>query len=225
MGKAFASALKTVGGKVDGCGSGRQTDLRRLWDAAGWAGYIAKDFDRTAEALGTDKIVYQCNATIAGAREEYEASLARQKAHRKTQGRPVGAKRVVASLTHSPATETRLRPSVSQSTIPGPVNQLLLIKPLKNNEKIRLFRFTRFHEYAMNSAANIILLEHINHMPQFILDAATYSRLMDALLAVSADAYVSQDADPFKIALGEIAGIWSESTLPDCRTEKFLEAA
>lgn len=50
-------------------------------------------------------------------------------------------------------------------------------------------------------------------MPQFILDATTYSRLMDALLAASADAYISQDADPFKIALGEIAGIWPESVL------------
>lgn len=50
-------------------------------------------------------------------------------------------------------------------------------------------------------------------MPQFILDATTYSRLMDALLAVSADACVSQDADAFKIALGEIAGIWPESVL------------
>lgn len=50
-------------------------------------------------------------------------------------------------------------------------------------------------------------------MPQFILDTLTYDRLMVALLTVSADAYVSQDADAFKIALGEIAGIWPESVL------------
>ena len=50
-------------------------------------------------------------------------------------------------------------------------------------------------------------------MPQFILDAMTYSRLMDAFLAAAIDAGVAQDADPFKIALGEIAGIWPESVL------------
>ncbi|CDM57615.1 MULTISPECIES: hypothetical protein [Rhizobium] len=48
-------------------------------------------------------------------------------------------------------------------------------------------------------------------MPQFILDSVTYARLMDALLSCSADVYVSQDTDPFKIALGEIAGLWPES--------------
>ncbi|WP_206366633.1 hypothetical protein, partial [Shinella zoogloeoides] len=88
QGAAFCRALKSAGGKVHGCGAGRQTDIRRLWSAAGWAAYIAKAFDQTAAALGTDKIVYQCRATVAGARAEYEASLRRQKAHRKTQGRP-----------------------------------------------------------------------------------------------------------------------------------------
>ncbi|MBX4874441.1 hypothetical protein HJA89_16325 [Rhizobium bangladeshense] len=83
--KAFREALKSAGGKFQGRGAGRQTDTRKLWNATGWASYIAKDFDRTAEALGTEKIFYQCNATRAGAREEYEASLARQKALRRRQ--------------------------------------------------------------------------------------------------------------------------------------------
>lgn len=113
-GKAFSKALKSAGGKVNGCGSGRQTDLRRLWSATGWKAYLAKAFHVTAEALGNDKIVYQCNATRAAAREEYEASLARQKARRKTQGRPRSAKKASASLTHSPEREARQRPSMSQ---------------------------------------------------------------------------------------------------------------
>ncbi|EJB03273.1 hypothetical protein Rleg9DRAFT_2105 [Rhizobium leguminosarum bv. trifolii WSM597] len=83
--KAFREALKSAGGKVEGRGAGRQTDTRKLWNATGWANYIAKDFDRTAEALGTEKVFYQCNATRAGARQEYEASLARQKALRRGQ--------------------------------------------------------------------------------------------------------------------------------------------
>ncbi len=50
-------------------------------------------------------------------------------------------------------------------------------------------------------------------MPQFILDSSTYCRLLDALLAASTDAYISKDTDAFKIALGEIAGIWPETVL------------
>lgn len=88
-GTAFTKALKSAGGQVLGSGAGRQTDLRRLWSATGWADYIAKAFDQTAAALGTDKIVYQCRATVAGSREEYEVSLVRQKALRKTQREPV----------------------------------------------------------------------------------------------------------------------------------------
>jgi hypothetical protein len=90
--KSFRDALKSAGGKVEGYGAGRQTDTRRLWSATGWAAYMAKAFHETAEALGTDKIFYQCNATRAAAREEYEASLHRQKACRKTQRRPRNAK-------------------------------------------------------------------------------------------------------------------------------------
>lgn len=81
--KVFRQALKSAGGKVEGSGAGRQADTRKLWSATGWASYIAKDFALTAEALGTDKVFYQCNATRAGAREEYEAGLARQKIARK----------------------------------------------------------------------------------------------------------------------------------------------
>ncbi|QWW69355.1 hypothetical protein [Rhizobium sp. WYJ-E13] len=81
--KAFREALKSAGGKVEGSGAGRQTDTRKLWNAIGWASYIAKDFALTAESLGNDKIFYQCNATRAGARDEYEASLARQKIARR----------------------------------------------------------------------------------------------------------------------------------------------
>ncbi|MBO0141589.1 hypothetical protein JZX87_10510 [Agrobacterium sp. Ap1] len=51
------------------------------------------------------------------------------------------------------------------------------------------------------------------YMPQFILDSSTYSRLLNALLAASTDAYVSKDTDAFKIALGEVAGIWPETVL------------
>lgn len=81
--KLFREALKSAGGKVEGSGAGRQTDTRKLWSATGWASYIAKDFAPTVEALGTDRIFYQCNATRAGARDEYEAGLARQKALRR----------------------------------------------------------------------------------------------------------------------------------------------
>ncbi|RFB95354.1 hypothetical protein B5K11_10495 [Rhizobium leguminosarum bv. trifolii] len=125
-GKDFRAALKSAGGKVEGSGAGRQTDIRKLWSATGWADYIAKAFDRTAEALGTDKVFYQCNATRAGAREEYEAGLARQKAHR----RPTSAKKAPASLTHSPEMETRQRSSMSQSEEWASVNQYLLTKYL-----------------------------------------------------------------------------------------------
>lgn len=81
--KAFREALNSAGGKVEGSGAGRQTDTRKLWNATGWMSYIAKDFALTAEALGTEKIFYQCNATRAGARDEYEAGLARQKIARR----------------------------------------------------------------------------------------------------------------------------------------------
>lgn len=114
-GKAFTKALKSAGGEVVGCGSGRQTDLRKLWSAAGWKAYLAKAFHETAEALGTGKIVYQCRATVAGAREEYEASLARQKAHRKTHSSPRSAKKASASLIHLPERETRQWPPMTQS--------------------------------------------------------------------------------------------------------------
>lgn len=50
-------------------------------------------------------------------------------------------------------------------------------------------------------------------MPQYILDGATYDRLLTALLAVAGDAHLSQDTDAFKFALGEIAGIWPETVL------------
>jgi len=62
-------------------------------------------------------------------------------------------------------------------------------------------------------------------MPQYILDATTYSRLMEGLLAASSDAYVSRDPDAFKIALGEIAGIWPDSVLAEQNTEDFRKAA
>ena len=91
-----------------------------------------------------------------------------------------------------------------------PVNQYLLTNYLKNNDKTIL---TLIREYAKNRTAMNTLLEHTNHMTHIVLDALTYSRLMDAFLVVSADAYVSQDTDAFKIALGEIAGIWPESVL------------
>ncbi len=81
--KLFREALKSAGGKVEGSGAGRQTDTRKLWSATGWASYIAKAFALTAEATGTDKVFYQCNATRAGARDEYEAGLARQKIARR----------------------------------------------------------------------------------------------------------------------------------------------
>ncbi|MBF2716893.1 hypothetical protein [Agrobacterium vitis] len=81
--KSFREALKSAGGKLQAPATGRETDTRRLWSATGWAAYMRKSFHETAEALGTDKIVYQCNATRAGAREEYEASLARQKIARR----------------------------------------------------------------------------------------------------------------------------------------------
>lgn len=79
-GKGFRNALKSAGGKVTGSQTGRQTDIRKLWDAEGWAAYMDKAFELTAVALHTDKIVYQCNVTRAGAREEYEASRLRQQA-------------------------------------------------------------------------------------------------------------------------------------------------
>lgn len=50
-------------------------------------------------------------------------------------------------------------------------------------------------------------------MPQFILDSLTYSRLLDALLAASGEAYLSHDTDAFKFALGEIGGVWPETVL------------
>ncbi|BCH60418.1 hypothetical protein RvVAR0630_30420 [Agrobacterium vitis] len=81
--KSFREALKCAGGKLQVPATGRETDTRRLWSATGWAAYMRKSFHETAEALGTDKIVYQCNATRAGARDEYEASLARQKIARR----------------------------------------------------------------------------------------------------------------------------------------------
>lgn len=81
--KLFREALKSAGGKVEGPGVGRQTDTRKLWSATGWASYISKNFALTAKSLGTDKIFYQCNATRAGARDEYEAGLARQKIARR----------------------------------------------------------------------------------------------------------------------------------------------
>ncbi len=81
--KGFREALRSAGGKVEGSASGRQTDTRRLWSAKGWSSYMAKAFHETAEALGTDKIFYQCNATRAGAKKEYEQSLQRQKEARR----------------------------------------------------------------------------------------------------------------------------------------------
>ncbi|MBO0141590.1 hypothetical protein JZX87_10515 [Agrobacterium sp. Ap1] len=81
--KGFRDALKSAGGKIEGSASGRQTDTRRLWSATGWTAYMAKAFHETAEAVGTDKLFYQCNATRAGAKAEYEASLQRQKAARR----------------------------------------------------------------------------------------------------------------------------------------------
>lgn len=60
---------------------------------------------------------------------------------------------------------------------------------------------------------------------QVILSDDTYSKLMAALVAASSDVHVSQDADAFKIALGEIAGIWPETVLEDGRRETFSEAA
>lgn len=64
-------------------------------------------------------------------------------------------------------------------------------------------------------------------MSQYILDTMTYDRLMVALLTVSADAYVSQDVDAFKAALGNIAGIWPESVLAsyDRRPQPLPKAA
>lgn len=132
-GKAFHAALKSAGGKMQGRGSGRQTDIRKLWSATGWADYIAKAFDRTAEALGTDKIFYQCRATVAGTRDEYETDLARQKACNKTHSRSASAKQPSASLTHLPATETRPRASMTQGEPALPVNQFLLTNYLKHN--------------------------------------------------------------------------------------------
>lgn len=126
-GAKFCKALKSAGGKVHGFGSGRQTDIRRLFNATGWANYIAKDFDRTAKALGTDKIVYQCRATVAAARAEYEASYSRQKAARAAKRRP---KPSPAPETAIATHQTRRKPShsprhspVRHRTVRRPVSQ------------------------------------------------------------------------------------------------------
>jgi hypothetical protein len=224
----FRQVLKRAGGVMHGLGSGRQVDVKVLTDLKGWNGYRAKDADRAVEKLGTSKIEYISRELGRVARDDHNADLEKQKTRKTTQRRPARAKQPSASLTHSPATETRQRAAMSQSAafaLPaGSQSKLTYRKCLKNNDIVDLRGLTAIREYAMNSTANITLLEHINHMPQFILDAMTYSRLMDALLAVSADAYVSQDADAFKIALGEIAGIWPETVMADHRDEKFSVA-
>lgn len=113
--KTFQDILKSAGGKIDGHAGPRQTHTRKLFDMTGWADYIAKDFDRTAEALGTDKIVYHCRMMIAAARDEYDNDLARQKRHRTTRRAPRKAKGGLPSLTHSPALEAGQQPSMSQT--------------------------------------------------------------------------------------------------------------
>ncbi|WP_206366732.1 hypothetical protein, partial [Shinella zoogloeoides] len=133
--------------------------------------------------------------------------------------RPAGAKETPASLSPLPAPEARQRPAMSQSDDRAPVNQYLLTNYLKYNDKTIL---TPESEWPMNSAATHTLLERTNHMTHIVLDALTYSRLMDAFLVVALDAGAAQDADAFKIALGEIAGIWPESVLSSYdRRERF----
>lgn len=153
--KVFRKALKSAGGKVEGSGAGRQTDTRKLWSATGWASYIAKDLALTAKVLGTDKFFYQCNATRAGAREEYEASLHRQKeARRKTHRRPASAKKASVSLTHSPATGTRPRASMTQGGAAPSVNQYLLTKYLILFINSEFLRFTFGYKLPIHHTRN-----------------------------------------------------------------------
>lgn len=208
----FRQVLKRAGGIMHGSGGARQVDVDRLKDWKGWAGYQHKNVDRVIARLGTDKIDYTSRELKRVAFGDHDADLQKQKARRRTLSQPRNAKPGLAGLTHSPEPKARQRPSMSQSAEVPAKSKLTYHKYLKSNNKRSTGRLTAIREYAMNSTANPTLLRIEDHM-QTILDNATYTRLMDALLAASADAYVSKDTDAFKIALGEVAGIWPETVL------------
>lgn len=192
--RGFHEALRSAGGNMERGGLARQTDIRKLWSATGWTAYIAKDFERTVVALGTDKIIYQCHATRAGARDEYDASLARQKASRRS-------KRASKSRFTDRKYLKIINFLSSTSLTPSPRQAMILSSQ------------TDAHRGPTN------------RMPQYILDSETYSRLMEALLDASANAVVSKDADPFKVALGEIAGIWPDTVLASADVNLRTESA
>ncbi|MBY2941406.1 hypothetical protein HF264_17070 [Rhizobium leguminosarum] len=222
----FRQVLKGAGGMMHGLGSGRQVDVKVLTDCRGWNGYRLKDADWTVERLGTAKIEYVSRELGRIAREDHDAELARRKSRKTTHRRPASAKKASASLTHSPVTKTRQRAAVSQSPPEAGKSTLTDTNYLKTNDKLAHHPLTAIHKKAMNcTSTNFTHKELSNYMPQYILDATTYSRLMEALLAASADAHVSQDADLFKIALGEIAGIWPDSVLEAQPAQDFRKAA
>ncbi|MGO7833313.1 hypothetical protein [Rhizobium johnstonii] len=131
-----------------------------------------------------------------------------------------------ASLTHSPVTKTRQRAAVSQSVPEANQSTFTYTNILINNNNFPNGDLTAIRKQEMNVASTTVIHKELsNYMPQYILDATTYSRLMEALLAASADAHVSQDTDAFKIALGEIAGIWPDSVLAEQPAQDFRKAA
>ena len=109
----FRQVLKRAGGMIHRLGSGRQVDVKVLTDWKGWNGYRMKDRDRTIARLGMCKIDYTSNALKQVAREDHDAELAKHKCRKTTQKRLASAKKASASLTHSPAAETRQPPSMS----------------------------------------------------------------------------------------------------------------
>jgi hypothetical protein len=109
----FRQVLKRAGGVMHGLGSGRQVDVKVPTDLKGWNGYRAKDADRAVEKLGTSKIDYISRELGRVARDDHNADLEKQKNRKTTHRRPARAKQALPSLTHSPETETRQRPSMS----------------------------------------------------------------------------------------------------------------
>jgi hypothetical protein len=56
--KRMKRALMAAGGSLDGRAASRQVKLKQIYDAPGWARYIAMDGRKTRRELGTDKITF-----------------------------------------------------------------------------------------------------------------------------------------------------------------------